>query len=314
MAPNLIPESSNFEAGASGFQAIPLTFPQNGPRLIPPVLDDSTAAEGKRSWKLTNGSGEETLYVVSRPMRLPKEGEITISFSAKSEPPGVPIEASLCNGWKSVFSFETSISGDWQRFHTTANPIKWFFPENSGVKDVYYVKFVIPATAKWKSVWIDAVQVEYGGLSAYEDSRPFEMAFEMDREFKVYHPEETPGLTLHAAGPDVAGRKVQVVCEDLFAQSKEAAIEVVLKADGDNDHAKVQIPTTPRCRGSYRYTASIEGGGCNSTTGVWSDRIDERSSRLGTQVFRRQHRTHFEHTELAWTSHFQRPWGLCVGV
>lgn len=258
---NLLPEGSDFEAGWNGFDVFPILLLPNWKTYQPPVIDSTTAAHGKCSLKLTNGSGGDVFRIFSRAVRItdPK-GSITISFYAKADAPGCRIEFIVNNGGKRMISREATLSNQWTRYHFTTTPDRWFFPDSEGVKDVFYIQIRVSSAAAWKTAWFDAIQLENSELSDYQNPTDVDLSFTTDRHIKFYHPDQTPGIVLHGAGANVTGQPVHVQVEELFSGKKDPVMELRLTPGIDADHGAVTVPLKPRPRGLYRLTAKLADG------------------------------------------------------
>lgn len=111
------------------------------------TLDTNTAAHGAQSLKLTNPS-----LRFLRGQKVPLEGapkpntEYTLSFYAKSEPPGMKIQAELQFGQSCR---EFTLTGEWTRYTFTHT--------QTHVRNSLMFYVVTPGT-----YWLDAVQLEPG--------------------------------------------------------------------------------------------------------------------------------------------------------
>ena len=259
---NCIAEGSDFEASLNGFQVKPLLFLQNYGTLVAPQIDPSTAMHGQRSLKLTNASRQDSFRIISQSFPIPSEGtgSVTLSFYGKSDPAGVPVIFIMGNGYDKPVLSEANLESGWKRFQVNKAPEPWFNSDGEAAKGRYYVELRVFSPSPWKNVWIDGIQLEEGGLSDYNNPAPVDLAFEMDRDLKVYHPGETPKLVLTAAGKGVAGTGVKVQFEEMFSGRKDAEETIQLAADGDADHAMAVIPLKPQPRGLYRISARTADG------------------------------------------------------
>ena len=155
------------------------------------------------------------------------------------------------------------IGTEWKRYQFTLEPQRWTGGPDSNRKpvvDTYYLRLITPALKRWKTIWLDGIQVEMGPVTPYTAPEPVSFGFSIDRGIAVYHPDEIPQIVLHAAGKGIAGQSVKVQMDELISGTKEPARELLLAADGDADHGQVAIPLSPQPRGCYRITASTLDG------------------------------------------------------
>ena len=71
--PNLLPEGGDFEAGINGFSVMPYMLLRNADTFQRPTIDETIAAHGRCSLKLTNASGGDAWRISSRAFR-PTDG------------------------------------------------------------------------------------------------------------------------------------------------------------------------------------------------------------------------------------------------
>ncbi len=259
--PNLLPEGSDFEAGLNGFGVTPMILLSNWKTYVAPSIDTTTAAHGRCSLKLVNGSGADVFRVSSQGIRISHpSGPITLSLYAKTDTPGCALSFTVNNGFMAICQGSATLTKDWQRFHVMVTPPQWYFPGNAGLRDTFYVQIVVPSTTPWKTIWLDGVQLEHGGLTPYNNPAPVDLAFTTDRHIKLYHADEVPQIVLHAAGKDITAQPVTVQVEELFTQHKEPLLHLPLTPGVDADHGSVTIPLKPEPRGLYRLTARMADG------------------------------------------------------
>ncbi len=260
-ATNLIPEGSNFEAGWDGWSVDPLILLPNWKTYVPPSIDCTTAAKGHCSLKLVNGSGDDVFRVSSQGIRIVHtSGSITLSLYAKTDTPGCAISFTLNNGFKAVVYGSATLTRHWKRFHVTVTPKRWYYPNFAGMRNAFYVQIVVPSTRPWKTIWIDAVQLQHGGLTPYVNPARFDLAFTCNRLIKVYTPAEVPQIVLHAAGKNVTAQPVVITEEELFSHREFPALTLHLKPTINANHGSVVIPLKPEPRGLYRLTARMADG------------------------------------------------------
>ncbi len=255
---NLIPEGSDFEAGWDGWSVDPLILLPNWKTYVPPSIDCTTAAHGRCSLKLVNGSGDDVFRVSSQGIRIPHTGgPITLSLYAKTDTPGCTLEYTLNNGFRAICSGSATLRRHWRRFHVTVTPARWYYPSNAGIRDVFYVQIIVPSTKPWRTIWLDAIQLEHGPLTAYHNPASVDLAFTTNKHIKVYYPNQIPRIILHAAGRDVTAQPVLVQREELFSHHQFPVMKLRLRRGVDADHGAVRIPLKPEPRGLYRLTARM---------------------------------------------------------
>jgi hypothetical protein len=258
-AQNLLVEGGDFEAGTNGFGITPVLLVRNWPTYVEPSIDSTTAGQGRRSLKLVNGSGEDVFEIRSRAFHIDHpQGELSVSFYAKTDTPGANVSASIYSGPAAIAGRTFRISGEWERYSFTIRPQVWTSSPDSGrssVEGVFFLKLLVPALKPWKTLWLDGIQAQLGPVTPYAPPSTESLAFSIDRTIAVYHPDEVPRIVLHAAGPGIAGQVVKVQLEELLSGDKEPVMQLKLGADGDSDHGQVLVPLSPRPRGCYRLTA-----------------------------------------------------------
>jgi hypothetical protein len=268
-AENLIIENSSFEAGNWGFDAVPYAWVRSWPQVVQPQVVDETAAHGRFSLRLDNGSGHDAAWVSFPAVAPGSPALVTLSFYARSADEGTPILAELNCGWKVVLSGTVKLSREWRRYHVSGEVGKDLLMEtrNAGRPGWYAPTFrLLPVNQPmWKTVWLDAIQVERGGSAsdyapAHALDASLDLADHAARRLLVYDLGETPVAELRVAaaqaGPFSATWRLRDVLGDqVLAEGR---------LDGATDAQGCALATFPLpavARRLYRLEATVSAAG-----------------------------------------------------
>ena len=293
IAENLI-ENSSFEAGTGHGWGV--SFGTCPSRLKwTSYLDRATAAHGKYSLCIPATRWEYRGAVVTRKNRFSIEtkylqlksgDEYTLSLYMKATKPlmvrlavmGHPDEAKSS---ADVAAARQLINTDtrWKRYHFTATL-------NPSPEGLYYVKIYYESDdVEPVSVWVDAVQLEEGGLTDYAPRRPVEVGFVCDKPGNIFFEEEPASVTLRfwSSKPDVttsfsyvienltgntlakSGAKMELLGEAsdasfILPKPKRGVYRVLVSTDGDDRPAEFIYSVIPRPRHlNERYEAGLLG-------------------------------------------------------
>lgn len=188
---NLLTDGASFETGPEGvrpFACYSWTEKMVEPG-IPPVFDTTTAVHGTTSLRLTasdpvkkgNPRGFAFVGAVFNRVELKRDRVYTVSAWMKADRPGIK---------GTLFCGETTWAGeDWQPFPVTTEwkRYQFSFVPSDLQKSGYYLTWAgLASDIKEGSLWIDAVQLEEGGLSDFSPSAPAEYGIETTSKDKLF--------------------------------------------------------------------------------------------------------------------------------
>ncbi|HUW58659.1 MAG TPA: hypothetical protein VMZ92_18630 [Planctomycetota bacterium] len=265
-AENLV-ENSSFEAGTGHGWGVSFG---NWPSRVKwtSYLDHTTAAHGKYSLRIPTTRWEHRGAVVTRKNRLNIEtkyyrltsgGEYTLSLYMKATKPvlmrvGVLAHPDEAKSPADVYAFWklVKIDTEWRRYHftETLKPS----PEGLYAVKVFYDSDDLDPAA----VWIDAVQLEAGGLTDYAPRRPVEVGFVCDKPGHIFFEEEAASVTLRlwSAKPDVV-TKLSCLIEDLTGRTLS---KYTFKTDILGEGGNITFVLPKPKRGIYRALVSADDG------------------------------------------------------
>jgi hypothetical protein len=188
---NLLAGGASFETGPDGvrpFSCYSWTEKMVEPG-IPPVFDTTTAVHGTTSLRLTasdsvkkgNPRGFAFIGAVFNRVELNRDRVYTVSAWMKADRPGLK---------GTLFCGETTWAGeDWQPFPVTTEWKRYqfsFVPSDLQKSGFYLTWAGLSSDCKEGSLWIDAVQLEEGGLSNFVPSSPVEYGIEATSKEKLF--------------------------------------------------------------------------------------------------------------------------------
>ncbi|HBE03310.1 MAG TPA: hypothetical protein DC049_12670 [Spirochaetia bacterium] len=210
--------NSSFELGDKGyacFTEIPYVF---GEKInyhgSPMSIDYANAFIGEKSLLLSIKANTYIRLSVHE-MELQQGQKYTISFYAKNNQEKCVLRvnfASVMGGWRSALSTNIIIdSPDWQRYSCS-------FVINQKPKydfEKYYIPYFMNMKTNAAQLWLDAMQLEAGDLSAYSPARPLECAVYVPG---LYTQEEQLKGSLQVISYQdmIAARKISLTLADNF--------------------------------------------------------------------------------------------------
>ncbi|MCK6488297.1 MAG: hypothetical protein L6R48_08215 [Planctomycetes bacterium] len=286
-ADNLIADNSSFEAGLSGFDAVPYAWVRQWDRVVQPRIDDATAAHGRCSLRLDNGSGHDAMLVAFPAVR-PGAGPVVFSFYARAAEPGARIQAQLHCGYKAVLDRTVTLTADWRRYEVSGTVGTDLVVEtrNAGRAGWYApVLRLLPAAGPWRTVWVDALQVERGGAATpYAPARSLDAALDLAdharRRLLVYDLGERPQAELCVAAAPATAFSARWALRDMLADGIVAGGELAGTTAADG-RALLPIALPPTQRRLYRIEAAVTAGGATATALRTYGGIADRSALPG---------------------------------
>ena len=262
-AANLITDGSGFEAGLKSMwpacqsifserQAFPATW----------AMDATTAAEGRQSLCLDlRFRGRCVLR--TRGYVLKPGSEYTLSFYAKaSKPVSIPVGISCTQGFYDYGLHKGHVVGtSWQRFSATGTlrdtPLNPKLRKVYPYKNRYYIAFVF-YTSPGAQVWLDAIQLEEGGLSPYSPGRAAEVNIAYSPAGAIFHTGRKPApARILVAASETTASQVRTVLTDSYHERELSSH--TLSVDTTPFETDVDIPLLPR--GHYRLRAELVQNG-----------------------------------------------------
>ncbi|MHB9107030.1 MAG: glycoside hydrolase 5 family protein [Armatimonadota bacterium] len=260
---NLLRNGAGFEAGPDGVQ--PFANYSWTEKLVapgvPPVFDTTTSAHGAASLRLTAsdpvklGSARGFAFVgaVFNRVALQRDRAYTVSAYLKADRPGM--KAVLYCGettWAGNEWGEIPVTTEWQRYSIP------FYTGNFR-RSGYYLTWVGLAPGCTEgTLWVDAVQLEEGGLSDFQPAAA-EYGVEIEGE-KLFEQGAACRATLRVRNngrQPLAGR-VHYVIRDYWEREARAGTLPVQVAAGSNAAYPVDLGRLP-C-GYYRGAFTVPGG------------------------------------------------------
>ncbi|MBM3498213.1 MAG: hypothetical protein FJX74_06035 [Armatimonadetes bacterium] len=205
-AANLILDGSSFETGYDGFSCL-LSYSWSKHGLAAPAprqgaIDASTSAHGRHSLRLEHeppfGRKGFTPWCTFRWIPVTEGQRYTVSLYARGSHEGQALTVSVSDAWQDWGWSHFSLSTDWRRYNHEITV---------GATEAGYAWVLIPFPEDGPA-WIDAVQLETGGLTDYAPGRPIDL-----------------GLRSNRAGK----------CENLFRVGDEVSLTATLFGRGDAD-------------------------------------------------------------------------------
>jgi hypothetical protein len=286
-AENLISRNSSFEVGMSGFEATPCAWVRHWPAVVQPRIDNTSAAHGRCSLRLDNGSGHDAMAVIFPPVQ-PGSGPLVFSFFARSDRPGTPIQAQLHCGYRAVLGRTISLDREWRRYEVAGTVGTDLATEtaNAGHAGWYApVLRLLPPVGAWGTVWIDALQVERGTAAApYAPAHAIDAGLDLAdharRRLLVYDRGEQPRAELLVATAPALAFAARWGLRDVLADRLVAAGELAGIADADG-RALLPITLPPAERRLYRVEAEVVAAGATTSALRTYGGIVDRSGQPG---------------------------------
>lgn len=266
---NLIGHNSSFEVGLKGFSADYSGLYSDREGFVDPFsLDDSTAAHGRKSLKITaNIRGRYGL--ASRVYELTPGKKHTLSFYAKADIPLVVplIKLTSTAGAHSVgLDGEVKLTTEWKRYSFSG--VLTTGEKYHSYKNRYFIRVFFYQAPK-ATIWFDAFQLEEGELSEYQPAREAEIQVSHSRTGHIFHVGETPAparIAVHSSAPsndyDVVAKLV-----DNYTGAILATNEFHVAGGAGNTAIPLPAPALPR--GSYKIHASLLRNGAELDFAEW---------------------------------------------
>jgi len=243
---NLLEDGASFEVGVDGFSFNDYYLISHHGREIAPVFDDTTAVHGRYSLRLDNSLGDK-IVIAFRPIRVPETTDVTVSGYVKGE--GRARVQLMRFRYTATSRLDVDLTGDWQRFS---------FPGQIKSDEVYYL-WILP-TVDTKRIWLDALQIEQGGLGAFRP-KPLELSVATTAFCNTYWTGDDCALVvrLYAEEPadaiPVTVRVLDVFRDEVLSKSVQVAMQ-------GRRHATATIPLfRGDRRGHYKVIVEAEHGG-----------------------------------------------------
>jgi hypothetical protein len=199
---NLLRDGASFETGPDGVE--PFACYSWNEKMVepgtPPAFDVTTAVDGKTSLRLTaedpvkkgDPYGFAFVGAVFNRVALERDRAYTVSAYLKADRPGV--KAVMYCGettWAGNDWGAFPVSTQWQRYHFT------FFTNDFKKSGSYLTWVGISPECKEGTLWVDAVQLEQGGLSDFRPAAPLEFGVEVKAPDKLFESGAPCAATLH---------------------------------------------------------------------------------------------------------------------
>jgi len=226
--------NAGFELGAAGFDCGKYLRPDTNPGLKyeKPLLDETTAASGGASLKISNRFAEQGKIVLPE-CKLEPGKEYVFSFSAKSESPNCPVTVCFTSvshaGWDvAIQTFKTD--KEWRAYEMP------FKPKPGWDQPIYSlrIEYCHDKASKPGALWLDSLQLrqasDKGPWSPFAD---VEAASFLEKSVFVIPDEGSQALlsTRLANNSDKKAKAALTVklVEDLAGSMKEASDGVVIE-------------------------------------------------------------------------------------
>lgn len=286
-ADNLITDNSSFEAGLAGFDAVPYAWVRQWDRVVQARIDETIAAHGRCSLRLDNGSGHDAMLVAFPAVR-PGAGAVVFSFHARSAVAGTRLQAQLQCGYKAVLDRTVTLTTDWRRYEVAGTVGADLAAEtrNAGRSGWYApVLRLLPPAGPWRTVWIDALQVERGAAATpYSPARSLDAALDLadhaSRRLLVYGLGDRPQAELRVAAAPATAFAARWALRDVLADRVVAGGERAGTTGGDG-RALLPIALPAAERRLYRIEAAVTAGGASAAALRTYGGIADRSALPG---------------------------------
>jgi len=210
-------------------------------------LDETTAAHGKSSIKLTPDAG--SMFGLNNKMYALSPGKYTFSFYAKADKPVQVLSrirglhTSLKDYADTAISDKVELTTEWKRYSIT-NEIK----DQPGY--LYTAEFRAPVKEAI-NVWFDAIQLENGDLTEYQPRNPLEIGYVSNKPGNIYYAGEGSAvvdvLLNNTGNPSQATVNYKV--EDYWGKQVDQGSKAVdVKAEG----TRVSMPLFDKQSGIFR--------------------------------------------------------------
>ncbi|MFH0964341.1 MAG: carbohydrate binding domain-containing protein [Planctomycetota bacterium] len=253
--PNLLPNAS-FETGLSGWAPIDRVFP---PGI---AVDPTTAADGRLSLKARVNPTRISLDEMERTVtsRYLKIGNVprpfTLSMSLRAAADGARVKMGLYSKGPSIEKTLT-LTNEWQRFSVSGLV--------GGPESMKGSAFVAVTGADGPvDVWIDASQVQEGGLTPFAPASPLEVAGYPTRPDATFLETETPQIDLWWSAPQTPVWSFRV--EDFW--DREVPAQVAVEDSSDTPPGQTRVAVQMDALGIFRLLATAQAGDATNTAEV----------------------------------------------
>lgn len=268
---NLISEGSSFETGPDGMHlSSGYSWNEQATTFgVPAEFDATTAVDGRRSLKLVADKAQQhhgrfTFVGVSFKRTLLERGRhYTMSAWLKADRPGLRANM-FCgesswggSGWEPI-----PVTTEWARYHVEFTADKF---EKSG----WWIPWISFPDRSEGTLWVDAVQVEEGGLTDYRPAAPVEFGVEIATPGKLFARTETPAAVVRVrnnTATPFAGTMTYEVLD--YAGKRAANGSLDLRADAKGD-ATSTLHLAELPSGYYRLHCAFPGEDEEAIFGVY---------------------------------------------
>ena len=259
---NLMRQNSSFEAGADWVFLRDAILPGQTPNRL--CFDASTSVHGKTS--LCVERTDENPHVLSQvfmcPFRARKGKTIVVSAYLKCDQPSAGAAIHLMGpgwGWvgreKKKRSWDFRITDQWQRVH--------FSVELTGKKygkypyrGVHYIHLACSA----RKFWVDAVQIEEGGLTDYKPGSALDVGLALNVKRNAFFVGEPVKMTCRLFNHSAESTfSLNVIVEDFWGRQVSGGKRPIQMSAGTELKADMDISAAMSGVGWYRIRASLEG-------------------------------------------------------
>ena len=268
---NLISEGSSFETGPDGMH-LSSGYSWNEPATtfgVRPEFDATTAVDGRHSLKLVADKAQQhfgrfTFVGVSFKRTLLERGKhYTMSAWLKADRPG--LRANLFCGessWSGGGFEPIPVTTEWARYHVEFTADKF---EKSG----WWLPWISFPDRGEGTLWVDAVQLEEGGLTDYQPAAAVEFGVEIATPGKLFTRTQLPEAEVRIRNNGATAFNGTMTYQVLDYTGEIARIgTLALYADARSD-ASVTL-TLPELRsGYYRLHCAFPGEDEEAIFGVY---------------------------------------------
>jgi hypothetical protein len=233
-------------------------------------VSDETAAHGRYSLKISNQTETDTAIVCFPAIEVPAKTRVVLSFQAKADKPDVSATFRLCCGWKAVISGSARLTTEWKRYTCEGIVGENYLKEltNAGRKGVYAFQIYLSSAVKpvFKTIWIDAVQVETEKLTDYAPTKPLEAAVDLaqypERRLLLYTVGEhdTAELRIVSYAGAAAPFRAEWKLEDVLSGAEVTKGTINGNLD-ETGHALALIDLPPIERRLYKIKITVNAAG-----------------------------------------------------
>ncbi|MBA3316128.1 MAG: carbohydrate binding domain-containing protein, partial [Planctomycetaceae bacterium] len=248
-APPTAREGNYFENGSfeTGLYPWGPAFEVSGAKVIDSEnLDDSTAADGRRSIKITaDGS-----FGLNNKMYALPPGKYTFSFSAKADK-RVNLEAKIRGLHTSLKDYDDTevrdkfkLSEEWQRYSVTN--------ETKEMPGFLYTAELRGEVKEPTNIWIDAILLENGDQTDYQPSHSIEVGYLSTKPGHIYYTGEEPAtidVLLCRESDRESQATVEYKVENYWGNQVDQGSKVV---DLAGKNTRVRLPLFDQNTGIFR--------------------------------------------------------------